>query len=834
MAVRFFLLIAVYGLASLRGGNANTLPVIPTPQEWSVSSQTVRFSDLTTVWVSSEAQSLGQQFSAELREYLGKELSVELLSGTLPAQGIILALLPAARSTGEYLHVKGLLFAPQMAEEGYVLSAESGRVVLAGQTLKGLFYATRTLKQLLIWYSKSGEMPACTVRDWPDFKIRGISDDISRGQVSKMEDFKRIIRFLADHKMNTYMPYLEDLFFFKKYPSIGKGRGTLTPEQWRDLQDYAEKYFVEIIPIFQTLGHYENILNQAEFLHLAEFPGSASLNIGSEKTYGFLQDLLGEIAPVFRSSYFHMGADESWDVGAWATRRMAERIGIASLHARHYRRVYEMLRKYGKRVLMYGDIVLQNPTILNEIPNDIIMVDWHYGVQDHYPSVEVFARAGQPYLVSPGVHDWRKVFPNLTAAVANIRQLLRDGKKFGALGAITSSWGDYGGPNFRQLNGYGFAYAAECSWNVEAGDLFEFEQKFFPLYYGSPAPDLANAYHLLNEMTREMEWMSFFYHPFYPLWEPARRVLHRALKLQLYSAQVLRLLDAGRLRATRRTDFLDLLRFTAKVFQWYGHVLDVKVQMWQTDRWELDEKVRRALLPKYRDALLELAGQVRQLRDEYRSLWLRYNQEANLHRLLALYDRLAAYLEIKAEEVAQGDLSFNGQLPAAFIGFAVDEEGKGPSHIFLRKTFVLEEKPRNAWLQIIADSHARVWVNGKYVDEVYARRTLSAWVESQRVRARQVTDLLRRGKNVIAVEVRQYVPGRAALANVVVEATMKNGRKLTILSDPYWKAADRPMPGWNRWDFYDADWPNAVTGEIKWKISRPYFDRGLPSRIEFR
>lgn len=71
-------------------------------------------------------------------------------------------------------------------------------------------------------------IPGVSIRDWPQQKIRGITDDLSRGQVSTMENFKKIIHFLSRHKLNAYSPYIEDIFVFKKYPMLGKGRGEVT------------------------------------------------------------------------------------------------------------------------------------------------------------------------------------------------------------------------------------------------------------------------------------------------------------------------------------------------------------------------------------------------------------------------------------------------------------------------------------------------------------------------------------------------------------------------------------------------------------------------------
>ena len=244
------------------------------------------------------------------------------------------------------LKENGLEFNEKMAKEGYALIVKRHNVILMAKTTTGLFYAIQSLQFLLRNRGETNALPCVKIVDWPNFTMRGITDDISRGQVSIMDNFKKIIRFLVHYKMNVYMPYLEDLLQFKSYPSIGKNRGALSAAECIELQDYAKQYHVDIIPIFQALGHWENLLFQTEFIELADFPGSASLNTTNDKAYQFLERTLAEIVPLFRSVYFHIGADESFDVGKGASRQNACRHGIATIHARHYHRVINILKKY--------------------------------------------------------------------------------------------------------------------------------------------------------------------------------------------------------------------------------------------------------------------------------------------------------------------------------------------------------------------------------------------------------------------------------------------------------------------------------------------------------
>jgi N-acetyl-beta-hexosaminidase len=127
-----------------------------------------------------------------------------------------------------------------------------------------------TLLQMMRPAGKTATVPGASVLDFPHHVMRGISDDISRGQVSTLENFKKIVRFIARYKMNTYSLYMEDMFTFRNHPLIGKGRGALTAAELKELDAYAKRYFVDILPAFQTLGHCENLLSIPEYLGYAE------------------------------------------------------------------------------------------------------------------------------------------------------------------------------------------------------------------------------------------------------------------------------------------------------------------------------------------------------------------------------------------------------------------------------------------------------------------------------------------------------------------------------------------------------------------------------------
>ncbi|MGE5430058.1 MAG: glycoside hydrolase family 20 zincin-like fold domain-containing protein, partial [Syntrophomonadaceae bacterium] len=331
-----FLLLAVCTVFTLKAQAQNKdIQVVPYPRIVNKQAGAFRVSPKTKIVISGLNTSKNR-FAAEiLKQALALNKVEAIISEGQPEKGSIVLL---EYAPGSRLVSKS---PAELSEEGYSLLVSKDGVSIQSTTEKGIFYGVMTLNQMLE-KSKDNSLSALEIVDWPDMKMRGISDDISRGQVPNLDEFKRIIRFLARYKMNVYMPYIEDVLRFDQYPTIGQNRGALTKDEVKELVAYAKNYFIDVIPAFQTLGHYENLLSQEEFLKYAEFPGAASLNVSSDSTYIFLNNLLKEVTSLFPSEYFNMGADETYDVGLNKSRHLVEESSIAQVHLKHYLKVYDM------------------------------------------------------------------------------------------------------------------------------------------------------------------------------------------------------------------------------------------------------------------------------------------------------------------------------------------------------------------------------------------------------------------------------------------------------------------------------------------------------------
>ncbi|HEX2869017.1 MAG TPA: glycoside hydrolase family 20 zincin-like fold domain-containing protein [Ignavibacteriales bacterium] len=813
MKAFLFLLTVLMTLAVSTYAQSEDITVVPYPRIVNRQAGAFRLLPKIKIILSGENASKNR-FAAELLKQSLSEVNVEAsISEGLPEKGSIVLL--------EYAPGTGLVSKSpyELNAEGYQLLVTKDGISIKSTSDKGVFYGVMTLNQLLE-SSKDNSLPGLEIMDWPDMKMRGISDDISRGQVQNLDEFKRVIRFLARYKMNIYMPYIEDVLRFDQYPTIGVNRGALTKEEVKELVAYAKNYFIDIIPAFQTLGHYENILSQPEFLKYAEFPGAASLNVSSDSTYIFLNNLLKEVTELFPSEYFNMGADESYDVGLGKSRSLVEKSSMAQVHLQHYLKVYKILKGYGKKVMMYGDIILRHPEILQGLPKDITVIDWHYGPGESYPSTEVFAKAGHPYLVSPSVWNFTSDFPVNENAIPNIRYMTQSGLENGAIGMINSNWGDYGAETFKELNDYGYAWSAQCAWNYKASDEAKFSHDFLTGFYGTNDLGILNVYETLNSPLNQLIWHEVWRHPLLPFrdaawWEakvsPVVKMSWMETTLPKAKSTIFDLKASVR----RNEDQLDLLNFVIKLDEWYQTKL--KAQFMLQDKLAGKEVDLKSL----NDLIDENVSTLKKLESEYNSLWLKYNKKDNLNMIDDKFNRLVSYFEETKRDLAKGTLR-PPQIPSEWIYCRTDDTTFAKSARFT-KTFSLSEKPSSAFLQFLGDTYAKLFINGQLVDQVYTKRAGSLLVDYKRIKFLDVTKYLKEGDNSISVEAENFQPKGFAGFNLMAE--IKTGQGTTeILSDQSWKAESFEKGAQALGSAVKRDYPFIVTA--------PDFETKRPSWIE--
>ncbi len=383
----------------------------------------------------------------------------------------------------------------------YALDVAPDGIVVSASDAAGLFYGVQTLRQLIRANRRDGGLPCLSIRDWPSLRWRCFQDDMTRGPSSTRDTLRFEVALGAHFKMNLFTYYMEYQYAFKKHPLIGPEGGSLEPADLEALVRYAKRHHVDVLGNQQSFGHFSHILKHDEYAHLRETP--SLLCPVKEESYRLLDDLYSEVCPLLPLELFNVCCDETWGLGTGPSKELAEKIGVGGVYVQHIRRVHDLLKdKYGKRMMMWGDIILQHPDHLGEIPKDTIMLTWGYSARDSFESQIIpFADSGYEFFVCPGISNWSRILPDFGTATTNIHNFVRDGARHGAAGMLNTAWEDDG----EALQGYkwhGYGWGAECAWNASATTPDDFNRRLGAVLFGEQGDHFGQAVELLAQTHR--------------------------------------------------------------------------------------------------------------------------------------------------------------------------------------------------------------------------------------------------------------------------------------------------------------------------------------------
>ncbi|MEO1653799.1 MAG: beta-N-acetylhexosaminidase, partial [Bacteroidota bacterium] len=229
-----------------------------------------------------------QEINKSIREKLARSTYLETKTQKAP---IILSLISEEDALRQGIPVRHL-------QQSYRLTIINDKILIEASHPQGIFYGAQSLSQL-IRHMSGNALQNQQILDWPKFEWRGMTEDLSRGQIPKKETFHKIIDFMARYKMNYYLFYLEDNLKIDAYSEFGEDVAKLSKADVKELVAYARKKFITIIPYFPVIGHQAHLLGQSAFSQMAEFPGAASFCVDCPLTYSFLEKVLNEIQDTF-------------------------------------------------------------------------------------------------------------------------------------------------------------------------------------------------------------------------------------------------------------------------------------------------------------------------------------------------------------------------------------------------------------------------------------------------------------------------------------------------------------------------------------------------------
>ncbi len=495
----------------------------------------------------------------------------------------------------------------------------------------GLRYAVETLAQLV---TPSGRIPACEIEDAPDFRLRGLMLDVSRGKVPTGKCVKGLIDLCVRLKLNALMLYTEHTFRFRRHPLIGAHDSPLDAETMRELDAYAAERHVDLIPTLQSFGHMGHVLKHAAYAGLDETDDGWTLSPAEPGTYELLRDLLGEYLPNFRSPLFNANCDEPWDLCQGKSKQLGEKLGRGGVFLEHVRRVRDLAAQHGKRTMIWGDVVYGHPQIIPEMDRDLILLDWWYEAEFDFDRVEAYRRNGIEFLVCPGTSTWNCLFPRVENSILNISRWSDAARRHGALGVICTDWGDYGHYNLLGNSWLAFAWTAQQAWSGET-DPKSFDRAFGRLLFGETRGAVAGCYRALGAV-HDAGFRIFNASAFqYLFFDDLDRAFFLQQAKPAALRRSLRRLEQCRLRLRKARDAFERDPLTrdelsyatdASLFAVRKALAAGEWLAWRRRPGRLDAAGRRCLA----GTLERLAGEQTELGKELARLWLARSQPSNL------------------------------------------------------------------------------------------------------------------------------------------------------------------------------------------------------------
>jgi len=355
--------------------------------------------------------------------------------------------------------------------EEYTLTVKQDSILITAPAAAGAFYAIQTLRQLF----SQGTVPCLTIQDAPDFPHRGFYHDVTRGRIPTLDTLKKLIDDMAYYKLNSLQLYVEHVFPFAETKDLIEKTGCITPEELKELESYCEENFITFIPSLSTFGHMFEILNQPQYKHLAVLDSyDASPNFWQDRmvhhtinplkegSLDVVRSLIDQYYPLFKNNFFNICCDETFDLD-----RHLVCDDPGKVYADFVKKIISVVREKGKDVMMWADILLKHPEVIDDIPEETVFLNWFYRVPVPEANISKLAEMGRKQIVCPGTTTWNRFCEDVDVEEENICKMAEYGYKYGALGVLNTNWGDWGNPCSMELGMYGLVLGAAKSWCVE-------------------------------------------------------------------------------------------------------------------------------------------------------------------------------------------------------------------------------------------------------------------------------------------------------------------------------------------------------------------------------
>lgn len=283
------------------------------------------------------------------------------------------------------------------------------------------------------------------------FSIRGMHLDL-RSQAMTIDALKSLALQASQEGLNTIIMEWEANFPFEENATLC-GPHAFSKAEVNEFVKYAASLGVDIIPLQNCFGHSEYILQHERYAEIREgwknFSQVCPLKF--DETEEIFRSIFSEVASLHPSKYFHIGADETRQLGE--CRECSNYLKThtrSELFCNYVTHMCRIVRELGKTPVIWGDILMKYPEAVDNLPKDLIVMDWNYGWDvKHFGDIDRIKASGLEVWGASALRcdpdnyflvQWDKHFRNLGDYFTFAREK-------GFTGMINTSWstsGSYG------------------------------------------------------------------------------------------------------------------------------------------------------------------------------------------------------------------------------------------------------------------------------------------------------------------------------------------------------------------------------------------------------
>ena len=310
----------------------------------------------------------------------------------------------------------------------YRLTVAENAVNLYACETEGVINALSTVLQLTRKDGNAIRFPIVTIKDKPDCHYRSLMVDLAR-QWHKFENLLEYvdlcyfykIKYLHLHFIDTQSYTLPSDVF----PKISTEGRHYTKEEIRELNEYATKRGIEIIPEFEVPGHASAMVNAYPDIFAntpCENPGQEAdpdafktefknniICVGKPGIMDNIRKLIAEIMEMFpNSKYIHIGGDEA-EINEWACCKDCLQYmkdhdidGVRKLYTHFTKLVTDMVLEMGRTPIVWEGF----PKDGNEsISRDVLVIAWESFYHMSYDLVDegfdIINASWKPVYITP-------------------------------------------------------------------------------------------------------------------------------------------------------------------------------------------------------------------------------------------------------------------------------------------------------------------------------------------------------------------------------------------------------------------------------------------------